>query len=45
MLLQGKSHNEIRKTIPVSKEYVEVIESAAIAKGLLAQKPDEFESE
>jgi hypothetical protein len=41
MLQQGKSHNEIRKTIPVSKEYVEIIESVATQKGLLARKPDE----
>jgi hypothetical protein len=45
MLQLGRTHDEIRKTIPVSKEYVEIIESAAIAKGLLAQKPDEFKSE
>jgi hypothetical protein len=45
MLQQGKSHNEIRKTIPVSKEYVEIIESVATQKGLLARKPDEFKSE
>ena len=44
MLQLGKSHNEIRKTIPVSKEYVEIIESVAGQKGLLAQKPDESES-
>ena len=43
MLQHGKSHKEIRKTIPVSKEYVEIIESVATKKGLLAQKPDEFE--
>ncbi len=43
MLQLGKSHNEIRKTIPVSKEYVEIIESVATQKGLLAKKPDEFE--
>lgn len=41
MLQQGKSHIEIRKTIPVSKEYVEIIESVATEKGLLAKKPDE----
>lgn len=45
MLQQGKSHNEIRKTIPVSKEYVEIIESVATQKGLLAQKPDESKYE
>jgi hypothetical protein len=45
MLQLGRTHDEIRKTIPVSQEYVEVIENAAIAKGLLAKKPDEFESE
>ena len=45
MLQQGKSHNEIRKTIPVSKEYVEVIESVATKKGLLAKKSDESLSE
>ena len=44
MLQHGKSHKEIRKTIPVSKEYVEIIESVAAQKGLLAQKPDESES-
>jgi hypothetical protein len=43
MLQHGKSHNEIRKTIPVSQEYIEIIESVAIQKGLLAQKPDESE--
>ena len=43
MLQDGKSHNEIRKTVPVSKEYVEIIESVAGQKGLLAQKPGEFE--
>ena len=43
MLQDGKSHNEIRKTVPVSKEYVEIIESVAGQKGLLAQKPDESE--
>ncbi len=45
MLQLGRTHDEIRKTIPVSKEYVEIIESAAIAKGLLAKKPNEFKSE
>ncbi len=45
MLQQGKSHNEIRKTIPVSKEYVEIIESVATQKGLLARKPDESKYE
>jgi hypothetical protein len=45
MLQQGKSHNEIRKTIPVSKEYVEIIESVATKKGVLAKKPDGFKSE
>jgi hypothetical protein len=43
MLEHGKSHNEIRNTVPVSKEYVEIIESVATQKGLLAQKPDESE--
>ena len=43
MLQDGKSHNEIRKTVPVSKEYIEIIESVAGQKGLLAQKPDESE--
>ena len=45
MLQRGKSHNEIRKTIPVSKEYVEIIESVATQKGLLARKPDESKYE
>lgn len=45
MLQQGKSHNVIRKTVPVSKEYIEIIESVATEKGLLAQKPDEFNLE
>ena len=45
MLQLGRTHDEIRKTIPVSKEYVEIIESAAIAKGLLAQNPKEFKSD
>lgn len=45
MLQQGKSHNEIRKTIPVSKEYVEIIESVATQKGLLARKPDDSKYE
>ena len=40
MLQLGRTHEEIRKTIPVSKEYVEIIENAAIAKGLLAQKTE-----
>ena len=41
MLQLGMSYNQIRKTIPVSKEYVEVIESVATKKGLLAKKSDE----
>ena len=45
MLQQGISHSEIRKTIPVSKEYIEMIESVATAKGLLAPKPDVLKSE
>ena len=45
MLQRGKSHNEIRKKIPVSKEYVEIIESVATQKGLLARKPDESKYE
>ena len=43
MLQLGMSYNQIRKTIPVSKEYVDIIESVAAQKGLLAQKPDESE--
>jgi len=35
MLQQGKSYKEIMQTIPVSKEYVDIIESLAIEKGLL----------
>ena len=45
MLQLGRSHDEIRKAIPVSKEYIEIIESAAISKGLLAKKSDELQSE
>ena len=45
MLQLGMSYNQIRKTIPVSKEYVEVIESVATKKGLLAKKSDESLSE
>jgi len=45
MLQQGTSHSEIRKTIPVSKEYIEMIESVATAKGLLAPKPDVIKPE
>ena len=41
MLQLGMSYNQIRKTIPVSKEYVEIIESVATEKGLLAKKSDE----
>jgi len=35
MLQQGKSYKEIMQTIPVSKEYVDIIESLATEKGLL----------
>jgi len=45
MLQQGTSHSEIRKTIPVSKEYIEMIESVATAKGLLTPKPDVLKPE
>ncbi len=45
MLQLGRTHDEIRKTIPVSQEYIEVIENAAIAKGLLAKQPGEFKSD
>jgi hypothetical protein len=45
MLQLGRTHAEIRNTIPVSKEYIEIIESAAIKKGLLAKKPEEFKSD
>ncbi len=45
MLQQGTSHSEIRKSIPVSSEYIEMIESVATAKGLLAPKPDVLKSE
>jgi hypothetical protein len=45
MLQLGRTHDEIRRTIPVSIEYIEIIESAAIAKGLLAQKSNESKSE
>ena len=45
MLQLGMSYNQIRKTIPVSKEYVEMIESVATQKGLLAPKADEFKLE
>ena len=39
MLMQGKSYKEIMQAIPVSKEYVEIIESLATEKGLLPKKP------
>ena len=35
MLQQGKSCKEIMQAIPVSKEYVDIIESLATEKGLL----------
>jgi len=45
MLQQGISHSEIRKAIPVSKEYIEMIESVATAKGLLTPKPEVLKPE
>ena len=42
MLQQGKSYKEIMQAIPVSKEYVDIIESLATEKGLLPKKPAEF---
>ena len=44
MLQQGKSYKEIMQAIPVSKEYIDIIESVATEKGLLAKKPFEFKS-
>ncbi len=45
MLQQGKSYNEIMQAIPVSQEYVNIIESLATEKGLLPKKPAEFKSD
>jgi len=42
MLQEGKSYKEIMQAIPVSKEYVDIIESLATEKGLLSKKPAEF---
>jgi len=44
MLQQGKSYKEIMQAIPVSKEYVDIIESLATEKGLLPKKPVEIKS-
>ena len=38
MLRKGKSHEEILKHVRVSKAFVEIIEEAAIEKGLLPNK-------
>jgi hypothetical protein len=45
LLQQGKSYEEIMKVIPVSQEYVDIIESVATEKGLLPKKWTEFDSE
>ncbi len=45
MLQQGKTCKVIMQAIPVSKEYVDIIESVATEKGVLPKKPVELKSE
>ena len=38
MLKKGKSYEEILKNVPVSKDFIEIIEEVATEKGLLPKK-------